>query len=527
MSSILSPRSRGKSITLGLKLEIIKELEKIEQQGSKVNYTAVALRFNVDRTTIGRISRTRNTLKDHASHYALTMKKKTPMKEEEVAAALHLWLRENTEHLEVLTKFRLRKKAIELAKEMGHTFIPSNSWLDRFKHRHGLNFMGKRDIKMTTSNLKKLTSHDFRSHFLFEVLQRFDCANIFNLDETGIYYRGLPNKGYSCNADNSRENAKLLDKCTLMVCANMNGSEKRKLWVIGKPCKPSSFPQDMFSLPVTYRSSINCWLTRDIFQEYLTEWNEELRLSDRRIMLLVDTSSAHASELAFSHIEVLFLPYEANQSLGDQPMTCGIVRMFKSFYRSLIHQRIMATLNIDTTKTIPEAMRAITFLDAVYMLYRAWDSVPKESIELGFAHALLSEDNEEKHADLAPLPANVTREEFDEMIDQDSYLKTCGVLSNAQLINAVKRNKQSYTDDGKDDMDDDSRDGLLQSPSSIKSSDLYLSIDTLRTYIQHNGKSHLINYIIAIEEEITKDVQLEKMHNTIISDVEHMIKSEK
>ena len=61
------------------------------------------------------------------------------------------------------------------------------------------------------------------------------------------------------------ESVKCKDHVTALVCANMDGSDKRRLLIIRKSKEPRCFRGK--SLPVTYRANKNAWMTEEIFTD--------------------------------------------------------------------------------------------------------------------------------------------------------------------------------------------------------------------------------------------------------------------
>ena len=93
--------------------------------------------------------------------------------------------------------------------------------------------------------------------------------DIFNADETALYYRGLPDKGHCEKGFNLTGGKKAMNRITALLCSNMLGTEKRPLLVIGKSKRPCSFPKNLQNLPVEYDSSKKAWMTRDRFTRWL------------------------------------------------------------------------------------------------------------------------------------------------------------------------------------------------------------------------------------------------------------------
>ena len=66
------------------------------------------------------------------------------------------------------------------------------------------------------------------------ILQSYHKDDIFNADETGLYFRGLPDKGHCVKGGELLGGKKAKERITALLCANMSGTEKRRLFIIGK-----------------------------------------------------------------------------------------------------------------------------------------------------------------------------------------------------------------------------------------------------------------------------------------------------
>ncbi|GBN35364.1 hypothetical protein AVEN_225762-1 [Araneus ventricosus] len=72
-----------------------------------------------------------------------------------------------------------------------------------------------------------------------DIIRNYDEKDIFNADETGLFYKLTPNQTLKFQGENCVGGKLSKVRITILVCANMNGSEKQKLTVIGKSQKPS------------------------------------------------------------------------------------------------------------------------------------------------------------------------------------------------------------------------------------------------------------------------------------------------
>ena len=59
------------------------------------------------------------------------------------------------------------------------------------------------------------------------LLARYTSDDIYNADERGLFYKCLPNKTYTLKGENASRNKKeSKDKLTVLVAANMSGTDK-------------------------------------------------------------------------------------------------------------------------------------------------------------------------------------------------------------------------------------------------------------------------------------------------------------
>jgi hypothetical protein len=114
-------------------------------------------------------------------------------------------------------------------------------------------------------------------------------------------------------------------KCqtTVLVCANLDGSEKRKLLVMGKSKHPRCF-KNIKHLPVKYTHNRKAWMTSDIFISEIRQWDNELKI---RTIVLMDNSTAHPKMNNVKNIKLVFLPPNTTSML--QPLDQGIINNLK------------------------------------------------------------------------------------------------------------------------------------------------------------------------------------------------------
>ncbi|XP_045174463.2 tigger transposable element-derived protein 6-like [Mercenaria mercenaria] len=146
----------------------------------------------------------------------------------------------------------LQEKALIYAKELGISeddFKASKGWLNRFRDRHNISFQtGCGESGSVSSE----TIEQWKSK-LPDIVKDYDKRDIYNMDETGLYFRALSDKTLCVRGDEFKGGKRSKDRLTVMLCTNMNGDFEKPL-VIGKARVPRCFRNLQVSdLPVTWK----------------------------------------------------------------------------------------------------------------------------------------------------------------------------------------------------------------------------------------------------------------------------------
>ena len=139
------------------------------------------------------------------------------------------------------------------------------------------------------------------------ILETFTPQNIYNADETAIYFHALPESTYVRAEKKSHRGFKTTkDRVTVLVTCNMNG-DKEKLLLIGKFKSPRCF-KSIENLSITYDFSKNAWMTCTIFYGWLKSWDKRLQTEQKKVALLVDNCSAHKPTISLKNVSIFLLP---------------------------------------------------------------------------------------------------------------------------------------------------------------------------------------------------------------------------
>ena len=79
---------------------------------------------------------------------------------------------------------------------------------------------------------------EWKETVLIPTLESYSPNDIYNSDEAALIYKSLPHSTYCHANDKPSGSAKHKDRLTLLVITSMDGSDHRKLSVIGKAKTP-------------------------------------------------------------------------------------------------------------------------------------------------------------------------------------------------------------------------------------------------------------------------------------------------
>ena len=270
----------------------------------------------------------------------------------------------------------LKAKASELALSMGlGDWTCSEGWLHRWKKRHGISF---KTVSGERAAVNEEVTDSWVEGVLKPTLQEFEPKDVFNLDETALFWRLLPNKTLAFKGEKCQGGKKSKDRITVLLCCNMDGSEKLPLMTIGKFIKPRCFRG--VKVPVAYEAIAKAWMTSEIFISWLVSFDREMEQQKRKVLVVLDNCSSHKIP-DLKATKVLFLPANATSKL--QPLDVGIIRNMKVHYRTAMVSKLLA--HIDAGGKTEDFQ--FSLLGAVSLVKQSWDKVSPSTIANSFRSA--------------------------------------------------------------------------------------------------------------------------------------------
>lgn len=337
----------------------------------------------------------------------------------------------------------IQEKALEFAALFDVTgFDASSGWLHRFRARYGIVW---KQVCGEASSADTAAASTWREEKLRDVMSGYSPDDVYNADETGVFYQLLPNKTMCYKDDTCKGGKHSKVRITALFCCNASGTHKMKPLIIGRYARPRCF-KGLASLPCDYTHNSKAWMSRELFTKWIVRVNNEMADKNRKILLILDNCSAHLVDTRLSNIRVEFLPPNCTSIL--QPLDLGIIKNVKVHYRKRLVQRIL--INLRMNKPDPINVR-----QAAEMLTGAWWTVKPATIVNCWQKAGVSAANwttvdanlEEEEQDIdgessepdgwkelserlgadSPLP-------FEDYAASDSQIETCATLTTEEIV---------------------------------------------------------------------------------------------
>ncbi|CAF4196759.1 unnamed protein product, partial [Rotaria sordida] len=344
--------SSGNDLTLEDKIKLIKENE----SGSP--YRKLRDKFKL---SIGAISNIIKRKSEYMGDYEINYNKNVKRKishdfSQRINESVYEWFVSQRAKRIPVSGPILQAYARRIAQELddASTFKASNGWLERFRKRYNINF---RVISGEGASVDQNIVGEWKLRLL-TILQDYNPADIYNCDETSLFYKLMPDRSLVIDKDDCTGKKKSKERFTVLLCANWLGTHKLKpvVIVLGKAARPRCFKNlDLKELLVFWHSNRTAWMNNN--------------------------APVHPPDIILKNITLKFFP--SNSTALIQPMDQGVIRTFKAHYRRQLVQHIIASA--DVAHTADDIV--ITALDAICWIDLAWKSITELTIQNTFKRA--------------------------------------------------------------------------------------------------------------------------------------------
>ncbi|UYV79123.1 hypothetical protein LAZ67_17001174 [Cordylochernes scorpioides] len=276
----------------------------------------------------------------------------------------------------------------------------------------------------------------------------YDSANIYNADETGLFFQLIPDRTLAHKDENCRGVKRMKQRITVLLYCNSTGTDKRRLLIIGKSAKPRCFRNFSPHFYCTYTSNSKAWMTSSIFQECLLQFNKQL--------VSEDTLSSNKYDC--------------------QSLDSGIIKSFKAQNRKLQLQKMVELADAH----LPTELRLD---DAVRYCKKAWDSVGQ----------LLESHRHSLHFYCCSEPLN-----YGNLLDRDIFAITPESLMTErefQLVDDSQEAEMKLTDDNllvstvtaKEELGEDDDTTVTQRLPSLR--EARTAAETVLLFLEHSKRA--------------------------------------
>ncbi len=112
----------------------------------------------------------------------------------------------------------LKEKALELAKELGYDkFKASDGWIAKFKLRYNVAF---KTLSGESASVPEESVSKWMAEELPLLLEEYDEDDIFNLDESGLFYKLIPNKTLAFKGENCHNGKQSKERLSVLFGTN-------------------------------------------------------------------------------------------------------------------------------------------------------------------------------------------------------------------------------------------------------------------------------------------------------------------
>ncbi|GFW70627.1 ras-related GTP-binding protein B [Trichonephila clavipes] len=309
-------KHQRQSISLETKIAILDRLGKGE--GS----TAIGKHFNLGESTVRAIKKNEAAIrKSVISGTKLSTKFASYTRDvllESTERAIAIWIEEQVQRRIPVSGYLIQEKALQFYKSMKQGECATAD---------------ERAAKIFPEELAKFIEDG-----------DYSADQVFNADETGHYWKKLPNRTYIAKDEKTASGHKASkDRVTLLLCSNASGDRMLKPLLINKSLRPRALKgKDLKQLPVHWMANPKAWMTTAIFTEWFNNcfvpeveaYMKEKSL-DFKVLLIVDNARSHP-QLEHPNVQLTTYKFILNK-LENESLTVKDVWKQFSIFDCLIH----------------------------------------------------------------------------------------------------------------------------------------------------------------------------------------------
>ena len=277
------------------------KLSVVEMREKGYSYARITAEFQIGKSTVFNIVKQKNKLRSFIAERddGSSRKKMRVADDDSLDRAVYLWFTQERSNGCPISGPLIMEKA-----RMLHAIIYPDDHEDSFKVSHGwLHRYGIRELRFQGESLSADTSavEPIRQKLLKLIEdQQLTLNQVFNADETGLYWHLLPEKTLAGSYEKTAKNFKKpKDRVSILATANASGNFRLPLLLIGKSKNPRALKNiNLSALPVNYKHQKKAWMDSAIFKSwffdhFIPSVSSYLRGKGYARILVLDNAPSH------------------------------------------------------------------------------------------------------------------------------------------------------------------------------------------------------------------------------------------
>lgn len=483
-----------------------KKVAAIDEYKRCKSYRAVGLKFGVSHNTVRNWVNSEESHRDYVqrnNNMAAKRVSRLSGDRAELDSRVFNWFAAARAHHVPVSGPTLRHAALKVAKDLAlDAFVASSGWLDSFCKRHCISF---RTLSGESAGIDHAVVRNWKQ-CLPHLLDGYDLKDIWNIDETGLFWKGLPTRSMVQKSEEAKGGKLARQRLTVCLLCSAQG-EKFMPLVIGNAAYPRAF-KNKLPKGVYWDSNTKAWMTGEKFLAYLQKFNMAMENQNRKVALLLDNAPCHP-EVQLSAVKLVFLP--PNTTAGTQPLDAGIIKNFKVHYRDMLLSHLYC-LVLSSPASIDDMIKTVNVKMAIDWVVSAWDSVHPGTIQKCFAHAGVEQtSSEEEH---------LAEDDRERLLQITAAIGIVDVVEEDISVSSYDTSNQSwesavlYPKDGTETSNAEEEDSE-ELPEMPSIAEVMRSLTILRDYNFHKLNDDVGNALTALEKAVITERMRSAKNSTL------------
>ena len=233
----------------------------------KQNCWQLAEMFNIDKTAAANIIKNEASIRKEYEEFKGDLKRKRKGQFNDINEILYEWFKKCCAANIYPDGPMLKEEAMEIKNCLDKVelkiFTTSSGWLEKWKISYGVR---ERNVNGETGEVAEYMVSAWMG-ILVELTRGYEHADIWNIDETGCFFKAPPEKGLAEKKSQAKRGKKLKTRLTIAFFVNATGEKAIKPLVVWRSKKPRCFKNiKSLSRPhgIYYFSNLKAWMTTEI-----------------------------------------------------------------------------------------------------------------------------------------------------------------------------------------------------------------------------------------------------------------------